>query len=57
MYQIICTVALVSIGKRLRIKTFFLHPKSSSKTRIVKEETEPLLVKNMSHQHWVAWRS
>lgn len=44
MYPIICTVPLLSIAKRLYSKTFFLHPKSSFKTHIVKEETEPLLV-------------
>lgn len=44
MYLIFYTIALVSTAKRLHIKTVFLHPKSSFKTRIVEEETETLLV-------------
>lgn len=50
MYLIFYTVALVSTAKRLHVKTVFLHPKSSFKIRIVKEETELLLVNPGKYQ-------
>lgn len=42
--HLLYSTLVVSTAKRLPIKNIFLHNKTSFKTRIVKEETETLLV-------------